>query len=85
MATPEAPLLIAYVLNKFKGWLAILGAVIVAMLYAYSRGRRGGITDAHKETQKQTDKVTEKWREIDSRKPDLDGALGKLRDRSRKG
>lgn len=73
--------MIAYLINKFKGWLALIGAVIVAMLYAYAKGRRGGIVDAHTETQKQTQKVQDKWSEIDNRKPDLDAALDKLRSR----
>ena len=77
--------MIAYLFNKFKGWLALLGAGLVAVLYAYAKGRRGGITDAHVETQKQTQKVQDKWSEIDNRKPDLDAALGKLRKRGDKG
>lgn len=73
--------MIAYVINKFKGWLALLGAAIVAMLYAYAKGRRGGVVAAHRESEKAAQKVQDKWSEIDNRTPDLDAALGKLRKR----
>lgn len=77
--------MIALIFNKLKGWLAAAGVVLVALLYAYARGRRGGITAAHTEAQKKATKTQEKWTEIDNRTPDLDGALDSLRKRSRKG
>lgn len=67
---------------KLKGWAALVGAMVLAMGYAYWKGRRGGIADAQVEVQKKTTKVQERFDEIDRSKPDFDGAIRDLRDRS---
>lgn len=74
-----------WLLNKFKGYLAIAGAAIAAIGYIYLRGRSAGKADAIEAVRKETDKVKEKWDEIDAREPDLDAALDGLRKRSADG
>lgn len=68
--------------GKLKGWAALVGAVILAMGYAYVKGRSGGIKDAQVEVQKKTTKTLEKFNEIDRQRPDFDAAVSKLRKRS---
>lgn len=71
-----------WLLGKLKVYLAAAGAVLVALLYAYSRGKTSGVRDAHVQTQKQTEKVREEHDKIDAQRPDFDGAVSRLRKRS---
>lgn len=65
--------------TKLQFYLAMAGATIVAIAVVYLKGRREGAASAKEAVQQRTDKVREKWREIDSKPATLDDALDRLR------
>ena len=74
------------ILNRLWGYLAGAGVVLAALLTAlgtaFLRGRKAGQQAARERIVKDNAKLQEKFNEIDSERPDLDGALGRLRARS---
>jgi hypothetical protein len=70
--------------GKLQGYLAIAGALILAVAYAFLRGRASGKSATLDTINTQTHKLDDKFRKIDSSAPDLDASLGRLRDRNKK-
>jgi len=70
---------------KAQLYLAVAGAVLLAIGIAFLKGRAAGKAVVADTITRQTQKINEKFRDIDSQRPDFDGALGRLRDRSNKG
>lgn len=67
---------------KFKGYVALLGLIIVALLTAYVKGRRGGTAAAQAEATKASQRIQRKWDQIEGKTPDVGQALKNLRKRS---
>lgn len=67
--------------GKLRLWAGLTGAAAVAIFVAYLRGRQQGARSVKEEIAHRTQKVKDKWNEIDHRPDSLDDALGKLRDR----
>lgn len=72
----------SWLFGKLKGYLALAGVILVALLTAYAKGRRGGSQAARAEATKATQKTQAKFDKIDSAKPDFGKAIGNLRKRS---
>lgn len=68
--------------SKVQLWAALLGAVIVAVGIAFLKGRTAGKEAYTQAATKADAKLKEKYDEIDMAPADLDGALGRLRDRA---
>ncbi len=62
--------------------LAIVASVLAALFGGYFKGRQHGKEDAAAKQQKANADVQRKFDEIDAGRPDLDGALGRLRQRA---
>lgn len=77
--------MIAALYARLQYWLALAGVLALALLYAFTKGKTSGRASMQEGIRKQNEKLSEKFRKIDSKPADLDGALGRLRDRSRKG
>lgn len=75
---------INWAFGKVQAYLATAGVIIAAVAYAFLKGRASGVKSSTDSIAKQTQKVNEKFQEIDSQRPDFDGAIGRLRQRSTK-
>lgn len=64
--------------------LITAAGAILSVLGAYFKGQRAGRNEVKVEQAKKDDAVAEEFHKIDARAPDLDAALGRLRDRSSK-
>jgi hypothetical protein len=69
--------------GKLQAYLAVAGVFIVAIAYAFLRGRSAGVQASATSINKETQQANAKFEKIDSQLPDFDGAIGKLRDRSK--
>jgi hypothetical protein len=69
--------------GKLQSYLAVAGAVIVALAYVFLKGRAEGVHASEAAINKETQEANEKFQQIDAQRPDFDGAVSKLRDRSK--
>lgn len=61
---------------------AVIAAVLAAIIGAFMRGRSSGRDTVVAEQARQKEVTREEFQKIDDQRPDLDGALGRLRKRS---
>lgn len=69
--------------GKLQAYLAVAGAIIVAITVAFLKGRKAGKQDIIVATQKETQKVDQKISKVDAQRPDLDASLSRLRKRAK--
>ncbi|MGV1835214.1 hypothetical protein ACQZ6C_10670 [Rhizobium rhizogenes] len=69
--------------GKLQAYLAVAGAIIVAVAYAFLKGRAAGVQSSVSSINKETQQANAKFQKIDSQPPDFDGAISRLRERSK--
>lgn len=69
--------------SKVKAFLAAAGTVIVALLFAFLKGKRAGKDAAAISTQRETQKINDRFHEIDNKPIDFGSAVERLRERSK--
>lgn len=75
----------SWLYGKAKGYLALAGALVLAVGYAFVRGRAAGVKHSTDSIAKETQRVNEKFRHVDEQRPDFDAAVDSLRKRASKG
>lgn len=78
-------LFFSWLYGRAKGYLALAGAFVLAVGYAFMKGRAAGKQSSTDSIAKETQRVNEKFQEIDSKRPDFDAAISGLRKRAGKG
>lgn len=73
--------MIAWLTGKIKLYAAIAGAVAVAILTAFLRGRAEGSRSAAAKRREADAKIQERFDEIDRQRPDFDAAIDRLHGR----
>jgi hypothetical protein len=78
----------ALLFDKIKGYLAIAGTIVLAVGFAFLKGRSQGKQVATKQIttdiNKQAQKVEKKLEKVDNQPVDFDAAVKRLRDRAAK-
>ncbi len=81
--------MIEYLLAKFGKWIAAAGAIAMALLYAFTRGRSEGKavgqTQVTNQINQQAAKVEKKLEQVDRAPIDFDTAVSNLRKRGKGG
>lgn len=70
--------------GRAQVYLAIAGGVVLAIAYAFLKGRASGAQSSTDSIARETQKVNEKFQQIDATSPDFDGSISRLRQRSTK-
>jgi hypothetical protein len=74
----------SWLYGKLQIYAAIAGAVIVALLYAFLKGKARGKADMTGTLSRTTQKLDETFHQIDGVAPDFDLAVGNLRKRAQR-
>ncbi|MFG1395874.1 hypothetical protein [Roseixanthobacter pseudopolyaromaticivorans] len=72
-------------LAPFKKYLAIFGLIGSALAWAFLKGRKGGVASERASQEEAVKQVEQRWDATDRAPLDFDGAIERLRDRSRSG
>jgi uncharacterized membrane protein YdjX (TVP38/TMEM64 family) len=74
---------VSWLYGKLQAYLAVAGAIIVAIAVAFLKGRKSGkeavVTSINKQERKVNDQITK----VDAQRPDLDASLERLRKRAK--
>lgn len=73
----------ATIKGKLEAWLAVAGAVALAVGYAFLKGRTFGKTESEASLNKQTQEAQVALDKIDNQPIDFGSAVSKLRQRSK--
>lgn len=74
-----------WLFSKLKAYLAVAGAIVLALGYAFLKGRTAGVQASTSTINRETQKVNAEFQKIDSKRPDFDRSITNLRNRARKG
>lgn len=69
-------------MTRLYSFLAAIGAALAFVAAVFIKGRRAGIDSAAAKQGKRNDAIQKQFDAIDAGKPDLDGAVKRLRDRA---
>ncbi len=69
---------------RLQAYLAIAGAVVLAIGIAFLRGRKAATDHIKQQAAKQAGKVADAYAKIDTERPDVDASLERLRERARR-
>lgn len=74
----------SWLFSKVQAYLALAGGLLIALLYAFTKGRTSGVQAATTSLNRETQKVNAEFQKIDGKRPDFDVAITNLRKRATK-